>query len=110
MLAASTLAATAWDLFAQPELVAAAKSEFDKRMATVYAEPDESKRQLLVKIMTRDIVEKAPYIWLPIPYMYTAWWPWVKNYAGELRVGAERPGPIHARMWVDQEMKKKLGF
>jgi peptide/nickel transport system substrate-binding protein len=84
--------------------------EFDKRMDAVYAERDESKRQILVKIMTRDIVEKAPYIWLPVPYVYTAWWPWVKNYGGELRVGAERPGPIHARMWVDQEMKKKMGF
>ncbi len=84
--------------------------EFDKRMATVYAEADESKRQLLIKIMTRDIVEKAPYIWMPTPYVYTAWWPWVKNYGGELRVGSERPGPIHARMWIDQEMKKKMGF
>ncbi len=84
--------------------------EFDKRMATVYAERDESKRQLLIKIMTRDIVEKAPYIWLPLPHVYTAWWPWVKNYGGELRAGSERPAPIHARMWVDQDMKKKMGF
>ncbi len=84
--------------------------EFDKRMEQVYLERDESKRQLLVKLMTRDIVEKAPYIWLPTPYFYTAWWPWVKNYGGELRAGAERPGPIHARMWVDQAMKKKMGF
>jgi peptide/nickel transport system substrate-binding protein len=84
--------------------------EFDKRMDTVYAERDESKRQLLIKIMTRDIVEKAPYIWLPVPYVYTAWWPWVKNYGGELRAGSERPGPIHARMWIDQDMKKKMGF
>ncbi|MBP8308157.1 MAG: ABC transporter substrate-binding protein [Burkholderiaceae bacterium] len=83
--------------------------EFDKRMDTVYAERDEGKRQLLIKIMTRDIVEKAPYIWLPVPYVYTAWWPWVKNYGGELRAGSERPGPIHARMWIDQEMKKKMG-
>ena len=84
--------------------------EMDKRMAAVYAEPDEGKRQLLLRIMTRDIVEKAPYIWLPVSYVYTAWWPWVKNYGGELRVGSERPGPIHARMWVDQDMKKKMGF
>jgi len=84
--------------------------EFDKRMEQVYLERDESRRQMLVKIMTRDIVEKAPYIWLPTPYFYTAWWPWVKNYGGELRVGAERPGPIHARMWVDQAMKKKMGY
>jgi peptide/nickel transport system substrate-binding protein len=82
--------------------------EFDKRMAAVYLERDEGKRQLLIKLMTRDIVEKAPYIWLPTPYFYSAWWPWVKNYDGELRAGAERPGPIHARIWVDQELKKKV--
>ena len=84
--------------------------EFDKRMAAVYLEPDEGKRQLLVKLMTRDIVEKAPYIWLPTPYGYRAWWPWVKNYDGELRAGAERPGPIHARIWIDQALKKKMGY
>lgn len=84
--------------------------DFDKRMAEVYAERDESRRMILVKVMTRDIVEKAPYIWLPTPYGYTAWWPWVKNYDGELRAGSERPGPIHARIWVDQAMKKKMGF
>ena len=84
--------------------------ETDKRMAETYLERDESKRQLLIKLMTRDIVEKAPFIWLPTPYVYTAWWPWVKNYDGELRAGAERPAPIHARMWVDQAMKKKMGF
>ena len=84
--------------------------EFDKRMQQVYLERDEDKRKLLIKIMTRDIVEKAPYIWLPTPYVSTAWWPWVQNYGGELRAGAERPGPIHARMWIDQAMKKKMGF
>ena len=85
-------------------------AEFDKRMADTYQEPDESKRQLLIKLLTRDIVEKAPYIWLPTPIGYSAWWPWVKNYDGELRAGSERPAPIHARMWVDQAMKKKMGF
>ena len=57
----------------------------------------------------REILEKTPYIWLPTPYIYTAWWPWVKGYNGELRAGAVRPGPIYARMWVDQELKKKMG-
>ncbi len=84
--------------------------EFDKRMAEVYLERDEGKRQLLLKLMTREIVERAPYIWLPTAHVYSAWWPWVKNYDGELRVGSERPGPIHARMWIDQGMKKKMGF
>ena len=84
--------------------------EYDKRMDAVYLERDESKRQLLIKLLTRDIVEKAPYIWLPTPHVFSAWWPWVKNYDGEMAAGAVRNGPIHARVWIDQAMKKKLGF
>ncbi len=84
--------------------------EFDKKMNDVYLERDESKRQEMIKALTREIVDKAPYIWLPVDYFYTAWWPWVKNYGGELRVGSERPGPIHAQLWIDQDLKKKLGY
>ena len=84
--------------------------EFDKKLAEVYAEPDERVRQIKVKLMTREILDKAPHIFLPVPHVYSAWWPWVKNYGGELRAGADRPGPIHARVWVDQELKKQMGF
>ncbi len=87
-----------------------ADPEFDKKMAEVYAEPEERVRQIKVKLMVREILDKAPHIFLPAPYAYSAWWPWVKNYGGELRAGADRPGPIHARIWVDQEMKAKMGF
>ncbi|MBN1686901.1 MAG: ABC transporter substrate-binding protein, partial [Spirochaetales bacterium] len=39
------------------------------------------------------------------------WWPWVKNYAGEFNVAdAMQPVPIIARMWVDQDLKKKMGY
>ncbi|MFO1329194.1 MAG: ABC transporter substrate-binding protein [Rubrivivax sp.] len=84
--------------------------EIDKMMAETYAEPDERVRQVKVRQMTRLVMEKAPVIFLPSAYVYTGWWPWVKNYGGELRAGSERPGPIHARIWVDQELKKKMGF
>lgn len=83
---------------------------FDKRVEEMYAESDEAKRQQMVKAMTREILGKAPYIWLPTPYVYSAWWPWVKGYAGELRAGAVRPGPIYSRVWIDQDLKKKMGF
>ena len=83
---------------------------FDKKVEELYRTREESKRQQILKELTVEIVDKAPYIWLPIPYVYAAWWPWVQNYDGELRVGAERPGPIYARIWIDQEMKKKMGF
>jgi peptide/nickel transport system substrate-binding protein len=82
----------------------------EKLIVETYAESDERVRQVKVRLMTRAILEKAPLIVLPTAYAYTAWWPWVKNYGGELRAGAERPGPIHARIWVDQELKKKMGY
>ena len=83
---------------------------FDAKVAEMYRTRDEPARQQIIKELTRDILEATPYIWMPIPYNYTAWWPWVKNYNGELRAGAVRPGPIYARIWVDQELKKKMGF
>ena len=82
---------------------------YDARITQMYATRDEGERQKLIKEMTREILDKAPYIWLPTPYIYTAWWPWVKDYGGELRAAAVKPGPIYARLWIDQEMKKKMG-
>ena len=87
-----------------------ADPKFDARVQEAYEERDEAKRQEIIKELTREIVDAAPYIWLPTPYQYSAWWPWVKNYGGELRAGAVRPGPIYARIWIDQELKKKMGF
>jgi peptide/nickel transport system substrate-binding protein len=83
---------------------------YEQKMAEVYKERDEEKRMQMLREMTVEILDKAPYVWLPTPHIFTAWWPWVKNYNGELRAGAVRPGPIYARMWVDQEMKKAMGF
>ncbi|MGY2849071.1 peptide/nickel transport system substrate-binding protein [Bradyrhizobium sp. USDA 4509] len=83
---------------------------FNAKMDKVYLEKDESVRVKMIDEMTTDVLDKAPFIWLPTQYYFTAWWPWVKGYEGELRSGAVRPGPIYARMWVDQELKKKMGF
>ena len=82
---------------------------FDAKMTEMYRTRDEPARQQMIKEMTRYILDKAPYIWLPTPYVHTAWWPWVKGYNGELRVAAVKPGPIYARLWIDQDLKKQLG-
>ncbi len=63
-----------------------------------------------LKKLTLYIMDQVPCIILPTAYFYTAWWPWVKNYYGELRVGAHRIAPALARIWIDQELKKKMGY
>lgn len=84
--------------------------KFDARVAEANAERDEKKRQQILREATTYILDQAPAIWMPAPYRYTAWWPWVKNYGGELFVGAGRSAPIHARIWIDQDLKKKMGY
>jgi peptide/nickel transport system substrate-binding protein len=84
--------------------------KYDEKMESVFRQKDEATRIKMLRELTREIIDQAPYVWMPIPYVYSAWWPWVKNYGGELRVGAVRPGPIYARIWIDQDMKKKMGF
>ncbi len=69
----------------------------------------EARDELLRNLNVYIIAERVPHVWLPTLAVYSAWWPYVKNYYGELRVGAVRPGPVYARAWIDQDMKRELG-
>jgi len=84
--------------------------EFDRAIDRVTEIRDESERTRLVRELTVRGLDEAPYVWLPTPYLFTGWWPWVRNYGGELRAGAVRPGPIYARAWIDHDLKKRMGF
>jgi peptide/nickel transport system substrate-binding protein len=73
-------------------------------------ERDREKRDTMLReLNVRLISERIPVVWLPTPTMYEAWWPYVKNYWGEHSVGTQDPGPIYARIWIDQEQKKDMG-
>ena len=85
-------------------------AKFDASVAAAIGERDEAKRQQMLRELTTQVLDQAPAIWMPAPYRYTAWWPWVKNYGGEMFVGAGRVAPIHAQLWIDQDLKKKMGF
>jgi peptide/nickel transport system substrate-binding protein len=82
----------------------------DRQMDRMLEIRDEAERVRLVRELTVKGLDEAPYVWLPTGYLYTAWWPWVRNYGGELRVGAVRPGPVYARLWIDHDLKKRMGF
>ncbi|HYG25909.1 MAG TPA: ABC transporter substrate-binding protein, partial [Caulobacteraceae bacterium] len=84
--------------------------ETDREIRAMLQVRDEAERVQRVRELTVEILDEAPYVWLPTPYLYTAWWPWVRNYGGELRAGAVRPGPIYARLWIDQDLKTRMGF
>ena len=81
---------------------------FDDTWQAAVKEMDQGKRDKMLQDLMVYTWQMVPYVSLPDNYSYTAWWPWVKNYYGELRVGSERYGPIHARIWIDQKQKKAL--
>ncbi|MBI4767945.1 MAG: ABC transporter substrate-binding protein, partial [Deltaproteobacteria bacterium] len=84
----------------------------NKTLEELSKNPDLTEKQINdgLKKLVVYAIDQAPSIILPQSYNYTVWWPWVKNYYGERRVGQQRSGPIHARIWIDQEMKKKMGY
>jgi len=43
------------------------------------------------------------------PYVLNCYWPWMKNYYGELEAGYYNGIPMIKRMWIDQNLKKSLG-
>lgn len=48
---------------------------------------------------------------IPVPYVSqtTFWWPWLKNYDGEISVGYYDQPNWLTYSWIDQDLKKSMG-
>ena len=49
-------------------------------------------------------------MWLPMAPMYQASHPWVGGFNGETRLGNSKFHTILARLWIDQDLKREMGF
>ena len=54
------------------------------------------------------VLDQAWVIPKPMPPLYNIWWPWVKNYHGELSIGYDNTHNYAKYVWVDQELKQKM--
>ena len=54
--------------------------------------------------------EWVSYILTDSEYIYQFACPWVKNYYGERAAGNNEPGPAYALIWIDQPLKKEMGY
>ena len=82
-------------------------AQIDKIVATV----DNDAMNALTKTALVDLLADVPLVPLQVGLDGYYWWPWVMNYAGEFNIGdAMEPVPLIARMWVDQELKAKMGY
>jgi peptide/nickel transport system substrate-binding protein len=64
----------------------------------------------LIGEATPYILEQSWYLTLPAPYTFQLWWPWVKNYNGEYSLGGGHFYNFTHYIWIDQELKKSLGY
>lgn len=85
-------------------------AQFGEMINGILAEQDEE--TLNEKIKAIDVYQALSFTTktLLVPYVTTAWWPWVKNYYGEKEATYIQEAPIAARIWIDQELKKEMGY
>ena len=55
-------------------------------------------------------IEQHMQIWGPLAPQFQANNPWVKGYNGEFSLGDLTYHPILARLWIDQDLKREMGF
>lgn len=84
--------------------------EFDALMARLEGEMDEAKQGPLVKEASKIMMREAPYLALAPRASRIYWWDWVKNYYGEFSLTDGAPHQMIPFMWLDQNLKKSLGF
>jgi len=70
--------------------------------------PDVAEAKRLLKGLNVYTIEQCPYIIMPVSYDYAYCQPWVFNWYGEWNCNGRSPGQIHARVWLDRDLKYKL--
>ena len=82
----------------------------DEKYVEAASTIDYAERVALAIPLNLYALEQAPMIGFCSPIGFHVWWPWLRNYWGELDAGHLNPIPMIARLWVDEDMKDDLGF
>ena len=84
--------------------------EYSELFARAAAEMDYDKMAAMGRELFTMCIATATIMPLGDGHDITYVWPWVKNYFGELETGFVSVGPIGARIWLDQALKKEMGY
>ena len=84
--------------------------ELDALVDAALAATTIEEQQRLIADTDMYAIEKHWQIWGPKPPGYVVVQPWVIGYNGELSLGSNELNAIHARIWIDQDLKKEMGY
>ncbi len=76
-----------------------------------YVMKDADKTWQILRDITPFMLEQCVMgVYLPIPYAYDMWWPWLQNWYGATRIGYWEPETTSRYAWVDTNMKRSMGY
>ena len=84
--------------------------EFDKIIDALRATNDLESYQKYFREADMYITKQHWYIWGPDAPHFHVSQPWLKGYNGEGSFGDSNWKTLFARLWIDQELKKEMGF
>ena len=83
-----------------------AKGEpFDAMYTAINQESDPVARTNEEKQLAIAMINDAGIIPFTNPYTLNCYWPWMKNYYGEIDTGYHNQIPMISRIWIDQKIK-----
>jgi peptide/nickel transport system substrate-binding protein len=70
---------------------------------------DQRQAMKMYREMTKYVVDQAYVVTAVTGSYHTLYWPWLKNYSGELNIGYDDP-TWPAYIWYDTELKRSMGY
>ena len=84
---------------------------FDALVEAAIAATTLEEQQRLLKEAGMRATEQHWVLWGPLDPLLYVHQPWVTGYTGEIRLAAQdNTGGIWARIWIDQDLKKAMGY
>ena len=83
---------------------------YDAMVEEVQAATNMEERQRLARAAAQYLIDGHWVIWAARVPHFSAHWPWVKGFNGESEAGDMDRALLFSRMWLDQDLKKELGF
>ena len=62
------------------------------------------------KAYNMNVLEQHNHIWGPLAPSFQVNQPWVKSFNGEFSLGDMQYQAISARLWIDQDLKREMGY
>jgi len=83
---------------------------YDELCSKLELEPDIDRQNTMIREAGLYLLQHVPYLPLSPVVRGHAWWPWLKNYYGEKTSEDGTMSDVLSYVWIDQDMKKKMGY